>query len=143
VLFACALDIWVNDHGEEALLPGLTDFTQSQLFWIRNAHQWCHMYSIDSLRETMDDIKQGIDNHTPDKYRLIGSLMLSDEFAKDFNCPNNSTMNPIRNCSIGSLWPQSPIKGVKTKINEQNISMRLNNSVLLVIVLLLLLILEF
>ena len=128
-----ALEIWVNDHGEEALLPGLTDFTQTQLFWIRNAHQWCHRYTEDSLRSTLEDIKQGKDNHTPDKYRLIGSLMLSDEFAKDFNCPKNSTMNPSRNCLIGSLWPQNPTLGAKTKIGQQNTSARINVNVVILI----------
>ena len=42
--------------------------------------------------------------------------MLSDEFAKDFQCPRGSFMNPIKNCSIGSMWPETP-KGL-TRMNK-------------------------
>ena len=146
MLFAWTLETWVKDHGEEALLPGLTDYTQSQLCWIRNAQQWCHRYCNGSLRLHMNAIKLGKNNYTPKKYRLIGSLMLSDEFARDFNCPINSTMNPRRNCSIGSLWSQSPINGVKSKNNEKhakNISEKLNIKVLLLMFVLLKLMIDF
>ena len=38
--------------------------------------------------------------------------MLSDEFARDFNCSSESVMNPKKQCQIGSLWPDSPLKGL-------------------------------
>ena len=77
----------MNDHGEEPLLPGLTDFNQMQMFWIRGAHPWCEMEENITL--------QLEDEHTPNKYRVLGSMMLPDEFAKDFNCPKGSPMNPV------------------------------------------------
>ena len=52
------------------------------------------------------------DAHTPNKYRILGSMMLSDEFVKDFNCSSKTFMNPPKRCPIGSLWPESPLKGL-------------------------------
>ena len=74
------------------------------------------------------------DVHTPGKYRLKGSLMLSDEFAKDFNCPQNSPMRPKRNCPIGSLWPDNPLAGknieVKTKTGASSHGVTMESSIL-------------
>ena len=97
----------MHENGEEPLLPGLTDYNQRQLFWIRNAHRFCSYYSND----VMQFLHQN-DSHTPHKYRILGSMMLSDEFARDFNCSSNTFMNPKKQCQIGSLWPDSPLKGL-------------------------------
>ena len=115
LFFEYSLELWMNDHGEEPLLPGLTDFSQMQMFWIRGAHQFCEMTEID-----LEDF------HTPNKYRVLGSMMLSDEFAKEFNCPKGSPMNPVQTCSVGSLWPTNLTSGIRTLprkntiINEGN-----------------------
>lgn len=102
----------MNDHGEEPLLPGLTDFNQRQMFWIRNAHQWCGKTSKERLRKLLKDV------HTPARYRLMGSVMLSDEFAADFKCPKGSPMNPVQNCSVGSLWPRDLASGITTMLRN-------------------------
>ena len=123
--------LWVNDHGEEPLLPGLTDYNQRQMFWIRNAHQWCHKYTQSSLENALYGV------HTPAPYRLVGSLMLSDEFAKDFQCPRGSFMNPAKNCSIGSIWPETP-KGL-TRMNKyakRNNCERITSRILSIIIVL-------
>ena len=133
--------LWLNANGEEPLLPGLTDFNQRQLFWIRNAHRFCYVYTKDSLWYQMEDV------HTPDKYRLIGSLMLSEEFVRDFNCPVGSYMTPSQNCSVGSLWPENPLNGVGDKALEsfknfkndnrkssQNLGIKCRSNVMLLIV---------
>ena len=101
--------LWVYENGEEPLLPGLTDFNQRQLFWIRNAHRFCSYHSNKWLKRAMKD------SHTPNKYRLLGSMMLSDEFARDFNCSIKTPMNPIKRCQTGSLWPHSPLKGLEAR----------------------------
>ena len=101
--------LWVYENGEEPLLPGLTDFNQRQLFWIRNAHRFCSYHSNKWLKRAMKD------SHTPDKYRLLGSMMLSDEFARDFNCSSKTAMNPIKRCQIGFLWPDNPLKGLEAR----------------------------
>ena len=77
------------------------------MFWIRKAHEWCENPRDEELRWQLRS-----DPHTPNKYRLIGSMMLSDEFAADFKCPKGSRMNPVQNCSVGSLWPNNLISGM-------------------------------
>ena len=107
-------------------MPGLTDFNQRQLFWIRKAHEWCDKPSKSRLRYLLTD-----DEHTPNKYRLIGSMMLSDEFAADFKCPKGSPMNPVRNCSVGSLWPKDLASGITTALRKKatmNFGMPLKSS---------------
>ena len=99
------LELWVLENGEERLLPGLTDYNQNQLFWIRNAHRLCSHHSKEIYERRVAN-----STHTPPKYRILVSMMLSDKFAKDFNCPSNSTMNPTKECQIGSLWPESLLK---------------------------------
>ena len=60
--------------------------------------------------------------------------MLSDEFAKDFNCPQNSPMRPKRNCPIGSLWPDNPLAGRniegKTKTGASSRGVTMESSIL-------------
>ena len=119
------LEFWVHENGEEPLLPGLTDYNQRQLFWIRNAHRFCSYHSNNWLKRAMKD------SHTPDKYRILGSMMLSDEFAKDFNCSSKTFMNPTKRCPIGSLWPDSPLKGLSRKKNMDRRTPRTANHALM------------
>merc|ERR1712001_451841 len=83
------------------------------MFWIRNAHRFCSYHSNNYLKRAMKDY------HTPNKYRILGSMMLSDEFARDFNCSSNTFMNPKKQCQIGSLWPDSPLKGLAAGRNSE------------------------
>ena len=83
------------------------------MFWIRKAHEWCENQGNEDLRWQLTS-----DPHTPNKYRLIGSMMLSDEFAADFKCPKGSRMNPVQNCSVGSLWPNNLISGMTTLLER-------------------------
>ena len=114
----------MNENGEEPLLPGLTDYNQRQLFWIRNAHRFCSYHSNNYLKRAMKGY------HTPNKYRILGSMMLSDEFARDFNCSSNTFMNPKKQCQIGSLWPDSPLKGLaagrKSEAGNQASTLKIN-----------------
>ena len=96
--------MWVKRNGEECILPGLTNFTANQLFWISNAHRWCASYSDYSLRYYLMK-----DTHTPGPFRTNGTFMLSDEFANDFNCQKGTPMNPITKCGVGSIWPENQI----------------------------------
>jgi predicted metalloendopeptidase len=40
------------------------------------------------------------DNHSPGKFRVLGSLSNSPEFSETWNCPINSSMNPSDRCII-------------------------------------------
>ena len=85
----------------------MTDYNQRQLFWIRHAHFFCAHHDEDMFEQRVMN-----STHTPNKYRILGSMMLSDEFARDFNCSSKTFMNPKKQCQIGSLWPDSPLKGL-------------------------------
>ena len=79
----------------ELLLPGLEYYTSEQIFWISAANSRCSKFRSESLKNR---IITG--QHSPDKFRVIGTLSNIKEFAKDFNCPVGSRMNPIIKCAM-------------------------------------------
>lgn len=85
---------YMETHRRE---PGLftLNYTPEQLFWIQNAQTWCSVYR----KETLQSLFR-IGTLTPGKYRVLGYLQNSDDFARDFNCPKNSFMNPIDKCEV-------------------------------------------
>jgi len=76
-------------------LPGLTQFTPEQLFFISFGQDWCTKIRSGYAKERIN-----IDNHSPGKYRVIGVVSNSKQFAKTFKCPANSKMNPNKKCLI-------------------------------------------
>lgn len=86
---------WVARQGkEEPLLPGL-GFTHNQLFFINFAQLWCVLTRDAAL---INRIRTGM--HSPGRFRVIGSAQNSPEFAKAFNCPVGSYMNPKKKCTV-------------------------------------------
>lgn len=57
---------------------------------------WCEA-TIDS--EVAEE-RAKMDEHSPGRLRVIGSVSNSEDFAKAFNCPVGSAMNPERKCNI-------------------------------------------
>ena len=90
--FAC--NDWVSRNGQELKLPGL-DYSPKQMFWISAAEAWCSKYSPESLTSL---ITSG--SHSPNEFRILGSLSNMPEFSTDFNCPIGSKMNPENKCSV-------------------------------------------
>ncbi|KAF5272969.1 hypothetical protein FQA39_LY18770 [Lamprigera yunnana] len=84
---------WIKRNGAENPLPGL-NYTANQLFWISFAQFMCSYNSKDFLRSYLST------KHIPSRFRVIGTLSNSESFAKDFNCPLNSTMNPKIKCKV-------------------------------------------
>lgn len=85
---------WVAKHGEEAALPGL-NLTHDQLFFLNYAQIWCgSMRPEDALTKIRSSV------HSPGPIRVLGPLSNSKDFAKAYNCPLNSLMNPERKCSV-------------------------------------------
>lgn len=85
---------WINRNGEEPYLPGL-NYNANQMFWISAASIWCSAVRDEELRQMVVT-----DEHVPDKYRVIVPLSDMDNFAKDFNCPKGSKMNPVNKCQV-------------------------------------------
>jgi len=81
---------------ENQQLPGLTQFTPEQLFFISFGHTWCENY-VDEERIIKSLLS---DTHSPGFARVIGVVSNSKQFAKAFNCPLKSKMNPENKCSI-------------------------------------------
>ena len=76
------------------MLPGL-DYSPSQLFWLSGASVWCAKYRDAALRVRL---MSGV--HSPDMIRVRGTLSNMPEFARDWQCPLGSTMNPVKKCSV-------------------------------------------
>ncbi|KAF5269286.1 hypothetical protein FQR65_LT02587 [Abscondita terminalis] len=85
---------WVKENGVESKLPGL-DYTPNQMFWITAAQLWCSKYRSEEMLNMILS-----DNHSPPRYRVIGSLSNSVYFLNDFQCDYKSKMNAKNKCVI-------------------------------------------
>lgn len=84
---------FAQTNGPEPVLPDL-DYTPNQLFWISGAQIWCSIIKPQYTRVLYGDV------HSPDNFRVLGTVSSSEEFAKDFKCAPNTPMNPIKKCEI-------------------------------------------
>ncbi|XP_015119420.1 neprilysin-1 [Diachasma alloeum] len=85
---------WVSTHGEEPLLPGI-NLTHDQLFFLNYAQIWCgSMTPEDALTKIRSSV------HSPGPFRVLGPLSNSEDFARAYNCPPGSPMNPMHKCSV-------------------------------------------
>ncbi|CAB3381601.1 Hypothetical predicted protein [Cloeon dipterum] len=71
----------------EPYLPGLTNYSHKQLFFLRYANMWC---------------KNGYPsmNFNPGRHRVLGTLINSRHFAEAWKCPAGSKMNPVDKCIL-------------------------------------------
>lgn len=79
---------------KDPMLPGLP-FTPEQLFWISAGQTFC---SVE--REEIKKMMILTDNHALGRFRVLGTVSNSIEFAKDFKCPENAPMNPPHKCKV-------------------------------------------
>ena len=104
----------LDREGPEPVLPGLP-YNQRQLFWLSSASTWCSVHRPESLKyqacAKMSFLLTFIycvfslfqvltDPHTPDMYQVNGVFANQKEFARDWNCPLGSTMNPVKKCEV-------------------------------------------
>lgn len=116
---------WLQKNGEEKRLPAL-GLTNHQLFFVgfaqvrlRSPPPGCHFRAPQgggvspvptavplpqvwcSVR-TPESSHEGLvtDPHSPDKYRVIGTLSNSRDFVQHFGCPLGSPMNPGKHCEV-------------------------------------------
>ncbi|XP_065372030.1 membrane metallo-endopeptidase-like 1 [Calliphora vicina] len=72
---------------KEEQMPGL-DLSPEQLFFLGFAQLWCASYKEADYWDELTD------EHTIDKYRVLGAVSNNVDFAKVYNCPVGSKMNP-------------------------------------------------
>nr|XP_022914455.1 neprilysin-1-like [Onthophagus taurus] len=85
---------WVTKHGKEPDLPGL-NLTHDQLFFLNYAQIWCgSMRPEDALTKIRSSV------HSPGPIRVLGPLSNSWDFARAYNCPLGSPMNPTNKCNV-------------------------------------------
>ncbi|XP_071805807.1 neprilysin-1-like [Asterias amurensis] len=75
-------------------LPGL-DLTEEQMFFVSFAQVWCRISRPEAVSSSILS-----DPHSPGRFRAIGAPQNSKDFAKAFNCPVNSYMNPAKKCEV-------------------------------------------
>ncbi|XP_012939964.1 neprilysin-4 [Aplysia californica] len=86
---------WVSTHSEkDPALPGL-NFTHNQLYFLAFAQIWC---AVERKEGLINRVRTG--SHSPGRFRVIGSVQNSEDFAKAFNCPKGSPMNPEKKCNV-------------------------------------------
>ncbi|KAH7695854.1 Protein NEP-17 a [Aphelenchoides avenae] len=85
----------VEVKGPDPRLPGrlMSGYDHDQLFFLSYANLWCN----GAKQATAWD---GEDFHSPDKFRIEGTLKNIAAFAAAFNCPANSTYAPKNHCDI-------------------------------------------
>ena len=81
---------------EEQKMPGLTHFSNEQLFFLSFANNWCSNPNLLVASSNWPDW-----SYHPDLfYRIVIPAMNSPDFAKAFNCPVGSPMNPVKKCRL-------------------------------------------
>ncbi|CAN8016172.1 unnamed protein product, partial [Ixodes persulcatus] len=80
--------------GTEPQLPGL-NLTHDQLFFLTYAQIWCGTMRPEHAVNT---IRTGA--HSPGRFRVIGVLSNSEDFAKAYKCRRGSPMNPTHKCVV-------------------------------------------
>ncbi|GFS77745.1 endothelin-converting enzyme homolog [Trichonephila clavipes] len=85
---------WLAENHKELPLPGVP-LTHNQLFFLAYAQLECSVSTPEKLRSAA--LTQ---THTVPKYRVIGPVSNSEDFAREFKCRSNSAMNPQPKCKI-------------------------------------------
>nr|CDJ96130.1 Peptidase M13 domain containing protein [Haemonchus contortus] len=76
-------------------LPGLTNFTAEQLFFLAYANVWCEVVKTSSVDYIMET-----DAHPLGMFRVNVPLQNFPPFSEAFNCPVGSPMNPFEKCRV-------------------------------------------
>ena len=81
---------------QEQKMPGLTHFTNEQLFFITQANTWCSNPNLLFAPPKWPSWGK----HPDFFYRIVIPVMNSPDFAKAFKCPVGSPMNPVKKCRL-------------------------------------------
>ncbi|KAI0227114.1 Neprilysin-1 [Lamellibrachia satsuma] len=85
---------WLRtSNTKEHSLPGV-DLNNNQLFFFSYAQLWC----VKGRKAFYKMMSKNV--HSPERFRVIGTLSNSEDFAKAYSCPVGSRMNPAKKCSV-------------------------------------------
>ncbi|GAU95373.1 hypothetical protein RvY_07002-2 [Ramazzottius varieornatus] len=79
----------------EVSLPGFTDFSPEQMFFLSAGHLWCGSTSLEKAQLLLLT-----DPHSSARFRVNGPLSNSPEFGQAYKCPLGSKMNPTQKFSV-------------------------------------------
>ncbi|XP_017754560.1 PREDICTED: membrane metallo-endopeptidase-like 1 [Eufriesea mexicana] len=85
----------LTEQKKQTKLPGLEHISNDELFFLTFANSWCS-----TMRPQYEQMVMNDDEHSPAKYRIIGSLSNMAAFSKTFKCPRNSSMNRRHKCTL-------------------------------------------
>lgn len=85
---------YMEDHPEQIYLPGLS-YSPDQLYYINMALVHCARTTQKSF-----DLLSVRSVDSPSVLRVNIPLQMSEDFARVYNCPENSPMNPPKKCSV-------------------------------------------
>ncbi|XP_069936671.1 neprilysin-4 [Cherax quadricarinatus] len=85
---------WRKNNEETVTMP-FVNLSHDQLFFLNFGQIWCEVNSPEAM---LTKIRSG--QHSPNRFRVIGTLSNSEEFSQAFNCPVGSKMNPERKCRV-------------------------------------------
>ncbi|XP_022105066.1 endothelin-converting enzyme 1-like [Acanthaster planci] len=88
-----AFQRWRRNSADDLSLP--LNLTASQEFFLGMGQAWCSYYTPEAAKIYLD---RGY--HSPEKYRVIGSLSNLPAFSEAFQCPIGSPMNPAVKCEV-------------------------------------------
>eukprot|EP00294_Goniomonas_avonlea_P013376 CAMPEP_0114547566 /NCGR_PEP_ID=MMETSP0114-20121206/4529_1 /TAXON_ID=31324 /ORGANISM="Goniomonas sp, Strain m" /LENGTH=676 /DNA_ID=CAMNT_0001732123 /DNA_START=26 /DNA_END=2053 /DNA_ORIENTATION=+ len=84
-----------KEQSRQEVPPTQAPLTPNQLFFVAYAQNWCAVQTPQAA-----EMQKLTDVHSLPRNRVLGPLSNFDEFAKVYNCPRNSTYNPIKRCSV-------------------------------------------
>ncbi|XP_067119033.1 neprilysin-3-like [Centruroides vittatus] len=83
------------ENERKDILEDFEMYTPDQMFFISYATMWCDSKTDDELRLFLN-----LDNHSPEKFRIIGTVSNMKEFSEAFKCGNDKPMNPANKCIL-------------------------------------------
>lgn len=92
---AYKMEVENNENANDQKLPGLTQYSNDQLFYIAFGQIWCN-----AITPAQATVRLRTDPHSPGRYRVNGVVTNSPHFANVFKCPEKAKMNPQSKCLL-------------------------------------------
>ncbi|XP_034943081.1 neprilysin-like [Chelonus insularis] len=105
----------MSKNGKGLKLPGFEDFTDEQMFFISFANIMC-----EASTEKYAELLKRLNSHSIGRIRVIGGVSNMEDFAKTFNCPRGSPMNPEHKCNLWQEKSEQNIKKRLTKVHKHS-----------------------